>query len=69
MFEDTYHNITSCKEFIVAMAEIARGEIEVELIHAPFVSISADSSIGSLTKIVNRASIEECGDNWPQAVS
>ena len=40
----TYWNSHSCKEFIVSMAEVARGEIESKLTEASFISIMADGS-------------------------
>jgi hypothetical protein len=37
----TYRNYKACKEFMVALAEVTRAEIEVELKNAKFVSIMA----------------------------
>ena len=40
----TYRNYKACKEFMVAIAEVTRREIEADLKNAKFVSIMADGS-------------------------
>lgn len=40
----TFHNKNSCKEFVVAIAEVARADIEAKIAQASFVSIMADGS-------------------------
>ena len=41
---DTYRNDMSCKQFIIAIAEVTRAEIESDLQQAQFVSVMSDGS-------------------------